>query len=144
MDINEQYGLWRVEMILQERFNRELMLKGVAVQDPHTTLIDPHCRIDHGVRIEGGSTIINSVIEANVLVENFCRIINSEIGINTQLKQGTSIEDARMGRDCNVGPYARVRSGTHLADGVWIGNFVEIKNSIIGSGTGSCSNSAIV
>lgn len=135
VDINELYGLWRVEAVLQERCNRELMLKGVAIVDPRTTLVDPRCRIERDVRIEGGCTVINSVLEAGVLLENFCRVIDSEVGPGSQLKQGTCVEKSSIGGDCRVGPYARLRSGAHLADGVWIGNYVEIKNATLGSGT---------
>lgn len=135
LDINDFHGLWRVESVLQERFNRELMLKGVALQDPRTTLIDPRCRIDADVRIEGGCTVINSALENGVQVENCCRIIDSEIGPGSRLLQGTCLEKARVGRDCRVGPYARLRPGTDLHDDVWIGNFTEIENASLGSGT---------
>jgi bifunctional UDP-N-acetylglucosamine pyrophosphorylase/glucosamine-1-phosphate N-acetyltransferase len=135
MDINDLQGLWRVEMIMQERCNRGLMLKGVTLQDPRSTFIDRRCRIGREVRIEAGCTIIDSVIEDSVLVENFCRIKGSEVGRGSHLKQGTCLEEARMGRDCRVGPYARLRPGTQLADDVWIGNFVEIKNASLGAGT---------
>lgn len=135
LDINDFHALWRVETILQERFNRELMLNGVVLQDPRTTLIDPRCRIDRDVRIEGGCTVINSVLESGVRVENFCRIIGCEIGQGSRLLQGTCAEQTRIGRDCRAGPYARLRPGTHLQDDVWIGNFVELKNASLGSGT---------
>lgn len=135
LDINDFHGLWRVETVLQERFNRELMLGGVALQDPRTTLIDPRCRIDRDVRIEGGCTVINSVLESGVRLENFCRIVDSEIGPGSRLLQGTCAEKARVGRGCRVGPYARLRPGAQLQDDVWIGNFVEIENASLGSGT---------
>jgi bifunctional UDP-N-acetylglucosamine pyrophosphorylase/glucosamine-1-phosphate N-acetyltransferase len=135
MDINDLAELARVEGILQERCNRALMLGGVALQDPRTTLIDPRCRIARDVRIERGCTIIDSVLEAGVLVEGFCRIAGSEVGPGSLLKQGTLLEGARVGRGCSVGPYARLRPGTELADDVWVGNFVEVKNASLGSGT---------
>ena len=135
MDVNDFHGLWRVETLLQERCNRELMLKGVALQDPRTTLIDPRCRIERDVRIEAGCTVINSVLEAGVTAESFCRIVDSEVGSGSRLRQGTCVEEARIGRDCRVGPYAHLRPGTNLEDSVWIGNFVEIKNASLGAGT---------
>ena len=143
MDINDFHGLWRVEAELQERFNRDLMLKGVALQDPRTTLIDPRCRIDREVRIEAGCTVINSVLGAGVRIENFCRIIDSEIGPESLLRQGTCVEKTRLGRDCRVGPYAHLRPGTILQDDVWIGNFVEIKNATLGAGTRAVHQSYI-
>lgn len=134
-DINEPYGLWRTERVLAERLNKELMLRGVALQDPLTTYIDPRCRIDPGVRIEGGCTVVNSVIEAGAVLENGCRVLDSEVGRDSVLRQGSSVEASRVGRDCRVGPYARLRAGARLDDDVAVGNFVEIKNATLGSGT---------
>jgi bifunctional UDP-N-acetylglucosamine pyrophosphorylase/glucosamine-1-phosphate N-acetyltransferase len=111
------------------------MLKGVALQDPRTTLIDPRCRIDRDVRIEAGCTLINSALEAGAVAESYCRIVDSEIGPGSLIRQGTCVEAARVGRDCRVGPYAHLRAGTRLDDSVWIGNFVEIKNATLGAGT---------
>jgi len=135
MGIDDQNELWLAETVLRERFNGELMRKGVALQDSRSTLIDPRCRIHADVRIEAGCTVINSVLEAGVVAENFCRIVDSEIGPGSLLRQGTCAEEARVGRDCRVGPYAHLRPGSNLEDSVWIGNFVEIKNASLGAGT---------
>lgn len=134
-DVNEPYGLWRCERVLAERFNKDLMLRGVGLQDPATTYIDPRCRIDPGVRIEAGCTVVNSVLEAGAVLENACRVVDSEVGRGSVLKQGTCVEASRVGRDCRVGPYARLRAGTRLDDDVGVGNFVEVKNSSLGSGS---------
>jgi bifunctional UDP-N-acetylglucosamine pyrophosphorylase/glucosamine-1-phosphate N-acetyltransferase len=133
--VDDLYGLWRVETALQERFNRELMSNGTSLQDPRTTLIDPRCRIGADVRIEGGCTVINSVLGTGARLEGFCRISDSEIGAGTRLLQGTRAERARVGRDCRVGPYAHLRPGTRLEDDVWVGNFAELKDASLGSGT---------
>jgi bifunctional UDP-N-acetylglucosamine pyrophosphorylase/glucosamine-1-phosphate N-acetyltransferase len=118
IDAGDPYGRWKAELILRERFNRDLMLSGVALQDPRTTFIDPSCRIERGALIEGGVIILNSIVGAGCTV-----------------KQGSRIDGSRLGRDCVVGPYAHLRPGTTLDDGARVGNFVEIKNSSIGAGT---------
>jgi len=118
IEAGDPYELWRAGTALRERRNRELMLGGVALHDPRTTVIDPRCRIEPGAEIEGGVIILNSAIGSG------CRV-----------KQGSRIEDCRLGRDCVVGPYANLRPGTSLGDGARVGNFVEIKNSRIGAGT---------
>ena len=133
--IDDLYELWRVETILRGRLHRELMLNGVALRDPSTTQIDPQCRIDRGVAIEGGVTLLNSALETGVYVESGCRIVDSHVAAGSRLKQGTLLEKSRVGRNCAVGPYARLRPGTRLENDVRIGNFVEIKNADIGSGT---------
>ncbi|MBI2384752.1 MAG: bifunctional N-acetylglucosamine-1-phosphate uridyltransferase/glucosamine-1-phosphate acetyltransferase [Elusimicrobia bacterium] len=135
LDVDDLHELWRAETALRERYNRELMLKGTVLQDPRTTLIDPRCRIGPDVRIEGGCTVIDSVLGAGVRVEGFCRIVDSEVGAGSLILQGTLAEQARVGRDCRVGPYAHLRPGTRLQDDVWLGNFVELKNASLGSGT---------
>jgi bifunctional UDP-N-acetylglucosamine pyrophosphorylase/glucosamine-1-phosphate N-acetyltransferase len=135
MDIDDLYELWRVESVLRGRFHRSLMLKGVILRDPATTQIDPASRIGRDVVIEGGVTVMNSALEPGVYVESGCRIVDSEVAANSRIKQGTRVEQSRVGRHCVVGPYAHLRPDTHLADDVRIGNFVEIKNSSIGTGT---------
>ncbi|MBI3299881.1 MAG: bifunctional N-acetylglucosamine-1-phosphate uridyltransferase/glucosamine-1-phosphate acetyltransferase [Elusimicrobia bacterium] len=135
LDINDHEGLWRVEAVMRARLNRELMLKGVSIQDPGATLIDPRCRIEPDVRIEAGCTLINSTIGAGAVLENSCRVIDSEVGQGSTIRQGTCLEKSRVGRDCRLGPYARLRAGSHLDDAVWVGSFVEIENAALGSGT---------
>lgn len=132
LEIVDLHGLWRAETILRERFNRELMLKGVSLQDPRGTVIDPRCRIERDVLIEGGVILINSVVEGACKIESACRIIDSAIGRGCHIKQGSRIDNSRIGKDCLIGPYAHLRPGSSLGDEVIIGNFVEIKNSSIG------------
>jgi bifunctional UDP-N-acetylglucosamine pyrophosphorylase/glucosamine-1-phosphate N-acetyltransferase len=111
------------------------MRKGVVLREPDSTRIDPRSRIDRDVVLEGGVTVMNSTLESGVYVESGCRIVDSEVAAGSLIKQGTRVEKSRVGKDCIVGPYAHLRPDTHLADDVRIGNFVEIKNSIIGAGT---------
>ena len=135
LDVDDFRGLELAESVLRLRHNEELMRRGAALQDARTTLIDPRCRIGRDVRIEGGCTVINSTLEDGVVLENFCRIIDCEIGAGSLLRQGTCAEKSRVGRACRVGPYARLREGTRLDEDVWIGNFVELKEAVVGSGT---------
>jgi len=135
MGINDLHELWQVETILRQRINRDLMLKGVVLQDPHTTLIDPRCQIEPGVRVEGGTTLINSILRGGCRVENFCRIVDSEVGEGCRIKQGSYIEKGVIGRGSGIGPYAHLRPGVRLGEEVHIGNFVEVKNSSLGSGS---------
>jgi len=135
IDVDDFRGLGLVEGILRQRHNDARMREGTALQDSRTTLIDPRCRIGRDVRIEAGCTVINSSLGDGVVLENFCRVVDCEIGSGTLLRQGTCAEKTSTGRECRVGPYARLRSGVVLADDVWVGNFVEIKESSLGAGT---------
>lgn len=135
VDINEFSGLEFVESVLRRRHNEERMREGTALQDASATLIDPLCRIGRDVRIEAGCTVVNSSLGDGVVLENFCRVVDCEIGPGSLLRQGTCAEKTRVGRECRIGPYARLRPGSVLGDDVWIGNFVEIKESTLGAGT---------
>lgn len=114
---------------------RLLAESGVELSDPESTWIDAASRIASGVRIEGGCTIRGSTIGAGAVLESHCRVVGSEVGEGTLLRQGTCLDGSRVGRDCRLGPYARLRDGARLSDRVWIGNFVEIKNALLGEGT---------
>jgi bifunctional UDP-N-acetylglucosamine pyrophosphorylase/glucosamine-1-phosphate N-acetyltransferase len=62
-------------------------------------------------------------------------IKNSTIGSGTEIAAYTHIEQAQVNAGCKLGPYARLRPGAEIADHAHIGNFVEIKNSMIGDGS---------
>jgi bifunctional UDP-N-acetylglucosamine pyrophosphorylase/glucosamine-1-phosphate N-acetyltransferase len=135
LGVDDLYDLWRAESILRLRFNGELMRKGVVLRDPTSTWIDPRSRIEAGVVIEPDVVVSNSILEAGAYVESGCRIMESRIGGGSLLKQGTRVEASRVGRDCRLGPYAHLRPDSQLADEVSVGNFVEIKNAVIGART---------
>jgi len=135
MGINDRYALWTAEKILQERINRILMHRGVTLKDPQTTFIDTTSKIDSDVTIEGGCNIINSTIHSGVIIESGCRISKSIVESESHVKQGSYIENSEIGNQCTVGPYAHLRPHSVLKKGVKIGNFVELKKSVMGEGS---------
>jgi len=107
------------------------------------TLVDP-TRFDVRGQIELGRDVvfdINVICEGevklgdNVHVGANVFLKNVVIGANTKILPNSVIEEAEVGSDCSVGPFARIRPGTKLADTAKVGNFVEIKNSQIGEGS---------
>ncbi|HEY7883396.1 MAG TPA: bifunctional UDP-N-acetylglucosamine diphosphorylase/glucosamine-1-phosphate N-acetyltransferase GlmU [Cellvibrionaceae bacterium] len=134
--INSRSQQARLERIYQQNCVQILMDQGVSFADP--------ARFDCRGKLETGRDIyidINVIIEGQVTIEDGCSIgpncviKNSHIGKNSQIKANSLLEDAYIHRDCEVGPYARLRPGTHLKEGAKIGNFVEVKKSIIGAGS---------
>ena len=86
--------------------------------------------IDINVVFIGENTLADNVsIGAN------CTIINSTIGEGTLIHPNSIVENAVLGSDCNVGPFARLRPGARLSDKTRVENFVEIKNAEIGHGS---------
>lgn len=134
--INNRQQQAALERFYQKQKAYELMVAGV-------TLLDPS-RIDVRGNIAAGRDVVidvNCVFEGEVvlgdgvIIEPNCVIINSKIGNNTHIKAFSHIEDSVMAADCDIGPYARLRPGTELADEVKIGNFVETKKAVIAKGS---------
>lgn len=120
LDIDDPRDLWRVETVLRERFNGELMRGGALLRDPRTTVIDPRSRIAPGAAIEGGTILINSAVEEGAFIESGCRIVDSDVGPGCVVRQGSRLEGCRVGADGRIGPYAFLRDA-YLGRGVVVG-----------------------
>jgi len=134
--VNDKAQLAQLERYYQSRQSERLMLSGVTLADP--------ARLDVRGELETGRDCyidINAVFEGQVRLGNSvsiganCVIKNAVIGDGTQIRAFSHIEDAVIDADCDIGPYARLRPGTDLAQGAKVGNFVEIKKARIGEGS---------
>ena len=91
--------------------------------------IDSTCKIDIGCSIEGANILEKNVeISHNAVLKDMIVRYGSKIDFSVA-------EDSVVGSNCIIGPFARIRPNCSIGDNVKIGNFVEIKNSSIGSGT---------
>lgn len=136
LGINNRLQQAQVERLYQEQIAHQLMQDGARLVDP--TRIDVRGQIAVG---EDVSIDVNCVFEGqvqlgnDVIIESHCVIRNAIIGDGCHIKAFTHIEESIIEPDCDIGPYARLRPGTQLAQGVKIGNFVETKNASIGLGS---------
>ncbi|ABQ13856.1 bifunctional UDP-N-acetylglucosamine diphosphorylase/glucosamine-1-phosphate N-acetyltransferase GlmU [Dichelobacter nodosus] len=133
MGANDRAQLAALEAVYRQRKVQELFAQGV-------TLIDPN-RIDiHGTVIAGADVVIEPnvflkgtvVIGDGVTIESGCCLKDCEIGRNTIIRSHSVIDTATIGAQADIGPFARIRPQTVIADGGKIGNFVEIKAAKIG------------
>jgi len=132
--VNDQYQLSQLERQWQLHLARQLLIQGVAVADPNRIDIRGNLRAETDVRIDVGCVFEGEVyLQQGAQVGPYCVIRNSEIGRNSQIKAFSHIELAKLGSNNQIGPYARIRPGSVTAEGVHIGNFVEIKNTEMGS-----------
>jgi bifunctional UDP-N-acetylglucosamine pyrophosphorylase/glucosamine-1-phosphate N-acetyltransferase len=132
--INSRVHLAEAEAALRMRINREHMLNGVSMMDPASTYIEV------GVKIGRDTSILpNTYIHGN-----------TEIGTGNVIGPNTFIRDTRIGDGCKVlasvlegaileddvdmGPFARLRKGAHLKSHVHMGNFGEVKDSVLHEG----------
>lgn len=75
----------------------------------------------------------DSVLHDGCVVGSFSYVENSEIGANTVVK-ASRITDSVVGKNCSIGPNAHLRNNARVCDGCRVGNFVEIKNSVLRDG----------
>jgi bifunctional UDP-N-acetylglucosamine pyrophosphorylase / glucosamine-1-phosphate N-acetyltransferase len=136
MGINTRFDLSQAEMVLQARTNLRWMLEGVTLPDPATVFIGTDVVIGRdsivypNVRLEGKTTL-----GEGCSVYPGSRIVDSTLGSNIAIKDCCVIEDSRIEDRASVGPFAHLRPGTVLGAGSRIGNFVEVKKSVIGEGS---------
>ena len=111
------------------------MDKDYLIVDEKTTFIGDTVKIGKNVKIYENNRIEgNTIIGDNSVILPNCYIVDCEIGENTTINF-SQLEGATIGKDCSVGPFARIRPKTKILNKVKIGNFVEIKNSTIGNNT---------
>jgi bifunctional UDP-N-acetylglucosamine pyrophosphorylase/glucosamine-1-phosphate N-acetyltransferase len=135
---NSRGQLAELERIYQRKLAASLMEQGVALADPsrcdvrgslacgRDVAVDVNCVFEGEVKLGDGASV-----GAN------CVLKDVTVGAGTRIEPFCHLEDADIGADCRIGPYARIRPGTRtrLAEGVHIGNFVEVKASSIGAGS---------
>ncbi|HZW25801.1 MAG TPA: bifunctional UDP-N-acetylglucosamine diphosphorylase/glucosamine-1-phosphate N-acetyltransferase GlmU [Gallionella sp.] len=134
--INNKMQLAALERTWQRVEAERLLAHGVTLADP--ARIDVRGRLVCGrdVEIDVGCIFEGEVtLGDNVRVGAYSMLRNATVAIGTDIAPYSHIESSEVGANCHIGPYARLRPGTKLADGAHIGNFVEIKNSEIGSGS---------
>lgn len=136
LGVNNQMQLAQLEAVLRQQKADELMLAGVKVMDPKRIDIRGSMQVGQNVIID-----VNCIFEGQIEIGDGvriganCVIKNSKIGSGSEILPMTIIEDSYIGPDNNIGPFARIRPETQTLEKAKIGNFVEVKKSIIGVGS---------
>ena len=134
--INDRVSLARAEKIMRQQINEKLMYNGVTIIDPQTTYIDEDVKIGKDTVIYPFTYIEGeSEIGEETVVFPHTRIVNSRIGNCVELKLSCNIHDSIIKDNCIIGPFAYIRPGSRIEDGVEVGDFVELKKAIIDQGT---------
>jgi bifunctional UDP-N-acetylglucosamine pyrophosphorylase/glucosamine-1-phosphate N-acetyltransferase len=136
LGVNDKVQLAEVEAVYRRERARELMIAGVTVVDPARIDIRGDIKVGKDVYLD-----VNVVLEGKVSLGDRvrvgpnCVLRDVEIEADTEVFPNSVLDRAKIGPDCHIGPFARVRPGTTLARGVHIGNFVEVKNCQIAEGS---------
>ena len=137
LGVNCQADLAKAEDIMRARIAHKLMDSGVRLVRPYEVYIDEDVQIGADTTVCPGCYLKGKTqIGENCRLDGSVFITDSVIGNNVFLKLGTYIEEGCVIEDgCEVGPYAHLRPGTVLKKGAKVGNFCEIKKSVIGEGS---------
>jgi bifunctional UDP-N-acetylglucosamine pyrophosphorylase / glucosamine-1-phosphate N-acetyltransferase len=136
--INSRGELAAVSRIVRQQKTAELMAAGVTIEDPHTTYIDGDVAVGAdtvlrpGLSIEGRTTI-----GAGCEIHSGVRIVDSQIGDRVVVLNHCLITDSRVANDARIGPFAHLRSDAAIGEAARVGNFVEVKKSVLGAGSKS-------
>jgi bifunctional UDP-N-acetylglucosamine pyrophosphorylase/glucosamine-1-phosphate N-acetyltransferase len=136
LGVNDRVQLSTLERIYQRSEAERLMRSGVTLADPARfdvrgdISVGQDCFIDTNVILDGTVNLGN-----NVTIGPNCLIQNCIIGDNVEILSHCVIQDADIGAASRIGPFARIRPETRLADHVHVGNFVEIKKSSVAAGS---------
>ena len=135
--INDRVDLSRAGLFLREKINREHQKNGVTIEDPAHTYIEAGVVIAPDAVIRPGTVLQgNTEVGGNVVLGPHTTLIDTRVGSGSSILK-SHVQEADIGPDCSVGPYAHLRPGTVLDRGVRVGDFVEIKKSFIGEGSKS-------
>ena len=136
LGINTRLELARAEGLMRTRLVDELLEGGVSMVDPETTYVEVDVGVGEDTVLAAGVTLRKGTrIGANCRIDPGVVIDGCTIGDDVWVKPGCFLERSRVGSRCELGPNAHLRPGSQLADDVRIGNFVEVKNSVLGPGT---------
>ncbi|HZP14127.1 MAG TPA: bifunctional UDP-N-acetylglucosamine diphosphorylase/glucosamine-1-phosphate N-acetyltransferase GlmU [Nevskiaceae bacterium] len=135
LGVNDRAQLAQQERAYQRAKADKLMRDGLNLADPArfdlrgTLKHGRDCSLDVGVVVEGDVELGD-----NVTVGPYVILRNARLGDGTKIDAHSVLDFVDTGRDCRIGPFARIRPETRLGDSVHIGNFVEVKKSTLGPG----------
>lgn len=133
---NDAWQLAQLERAFQLRAVRKLCIDGARFADVNRVDVRGEVIVGHDVEIDANVIFEGRVVLGdNVRIGPFCRLKNVELAAGTEVRAHCDLEGAKTKGAALIGPFARLRPGTVLADSVHIGNFVETKNAHIGVGS---------
>jgi bifunctional UDP-N-acetylglucosamine pyrophosphorylase/glucosamine-1-phosphate N-acetyltransferase len=134
--INNRAQLAKLERAFQLEQANDMLMDGVSLLDPTRFDLRGDLHVGKDVVIDVNVVIEGKVsIGDNVVIGPNCVLKDCSIGNGSRIEAFSILEQAEVDEGCTVGPYARLRPGAVLQDGAKVGNFVEMKKSVLGKGS---------
>lgn len=126
----------RATMTLRRRKCDELVRRGVLIEDPSTVQVDPEVQVGRATRLRGWVVLEGATrIGAHCEIGCFTHVIDSTIGAGTMILDHCYIRSSEVGRRVQVGPFAHLRPESIVGSNAKVGNFVELKKTVLGAGS---------
>jgi len=136
LGINNQEDLFMARRVLQNRINQRWLIEGIRMDDPSTTWIDESVELQAPAHLEMGVQLRGQTkIQSGVRVGSYSIIEDSLLAADSVVEAFSHLKEAQVGSQSQVGPFARLRTGSELGEKVKIGNFVEVKKSKFARGS---------
>jgi bifunctional UDP-N-acetylglucosamine pyrophosphorylase/glucosamine-1-phosphate N-acetyltransferase len=131
---NDPWQLAQLERYFQQRAARAVCAQGVRLADPARFDVRGELTCGRDVEIDADVLFEGKVdLGDGVHIGPFCRVSNSRLAAGTEVRAHCDLDGVVTHGACIIGPFARLRPGTELASGAHVGNFVEVKNTTIGT-----------
>ena len=135
LPVGDEEELREAQAMCLRKIQEKHLKNGVQIMDLNTTYIDPRVKIGAGTTILPGTILRgNTVIGKDCTIGPNAMVRDCTIGDGTEVN-ASQLNESTVGKNTTVGPFAYVRPNSHIGDHVRVGDFVEIKNSVIGNGT---------
>lgn len=136
LGVNSRVQQAQLERLWQAEQANRLLLAGVTLLDPARFDLRGSLVCGRDVVIDIGCVFEGHVELADgVYVGPNCVVRNTTVGAGTRIEAFSHLDDAQVGAQARIGPYARLRPGADIRDDAHVGNFVEIKKSVLGQGS---------
>ena len=134
--VNDRAQLAFAGAQLRQRKNAQLMKDGVTLLDPAVTYVDEGIEVGPDSVLEPLVSLRGKTrVGRGVRIGQGCVIVDSEIADGAEILPYSHVQEARIGPRAIVGPFARLRPGAQLAEQAHVGNFVELKKTVLGKGS---------
>jgi bifunctional UDP-N-acetylglucosamine pyrophosphorylase/glucosamine-1-phosphate N-acetyltransferase len=135
LGINSRAELAAATRTVRRQINARHMDQGVTLIDPELTFIEPLVSIGRDTVIYPNCYLQGqTVIGENCVIESTVKIVDSILADHVHIKMGCVITQSRLAAGADTGPFAHLRPGADLRQGVHVGNFVEVKKSVLHDG----------
>jgi bifunctional UDP-N-acetylglucosamine pyrophosphorylase/glucosamine-1-phosphate N-acetyltransferase len=135
---NTRADLAAVDAVFRRRKRAAIMDKGVTIELPETVLIDPEVIVGADSRIEPGVQLLGKTrVGAGCTIRTGSVLSDAVLEDNVLVKPYTMVSASHLSRGTQAGPFAHLRDGARLEENARVGNFVEVKKSVLGEGVKS-------